>query len=163
MSVPLPWWASQGDTLSIHAFIDRALAASSAPANDETRRDADEVGRLGRAYLALARRDTVEAWRRLVDMRSRPDADLLRAELLAAQGKDSAAAAVLEWGGWEGALNVLQRLRQARVAERLGRHDEALRSYQFVVDMWRHPDPELSPYVTEARAALGRLAGERPE
>ena len=27
MSGPLPWWAGQGDTSSIHAFIERAVAA----------------------------------------------------------------------------------------------------------------------------------------
>jgi hypothetical protein len=30
-----------------------------------------------------------------------------------------------------------------------------------VVDVWRHADPELEPYVREARAGLQRLAGER--
>ena len=49
---------------------------------------------------------------------------------------------------------------QAQVAERLGRRDEALRSYQFVVDMWRHPNQELSSYVTEARGGLQRLTQE---
>jgi hypothetical protein len=34
-------------------------------------------------------------------------------------------------------------------------------SYQFVIDAWRHADPELEPYVREARAGLGRLAAER--
>ena len=161
MSRPLPWWAGQGDTSSIRAFIERALAAASAGANDEeVRRDAREVARQGQVYLALARRDTAEAWRRLAGLSWRPDVDFLRVQLLAARGNDSAAAAVLEWETWEGALNVLQRLLQAQVAERLGRREEAVRSYQFVVDMWRHPDPELSPYVAEARAGLERLTRE---
>jgi hypothetical protein len=160
MSRPLPWWAGQGDTFSIRAFIERVRAAASSGANDEETDDAAEVARLGQVYLALARRDTAGAWRRLADIRPRPDVDPLRAELLAAQRNDSAAAAVLDWETLGGALNVLQRLLQAQVAERLGRRDEALRSYQFVVDMWRHPDPDLSSYVAEARAGLARLRGE---
>ena len=63
MSRPLPWWAGQGDTSSIHAFIERALAAASAGANDEeVRHGAREVARQGQVYLALARHDTAEAW-----------------------------------------------------------------------------------------------------
>jgi tetratricopeptide (TPR) repeat protein len=161
MSRPLPWWAGQGDTSSIHAFIERARAAVSARASDEgARRDAGEVARLGEVYLALARRDTAEAGRRLAGVSRRQDADFLRAGLFAAQRDDSAAAAVLDRETWEGPLNVLQRLLQAQVAERLGNRDEALRSYQFVVDMWRRPDPELSPYVVEAQAVLERLTRE---
>ena len=160
ISRPLPWWAGQGDTSSIRAFIERALAADSAGASEEETRDAREVARLGRVYLALASRDTAEAWRQLVDMTQRPDVEFLRAGLLAAQRNDSAAAAVLDGESGIGALNVLQRLLQAQVAERLGRRDEALRSYQFVVDMWRHPDPELSSYVSEARRGLQRLTQE---
>ena len=161
MSRPLPWWAGQADTSSIHAFIRRALAAASAGGNDEAvRRDGAEVARLGQAYLALVRSDTAEAWRRLAGIGPRPDVDPLRVQLLAARGNDSAAAIILDWESWEGALDVLESLLQAQVAERLGRRDEALRSYQFVVDMWRHPDPELSPYVAEAQAGLERLTRE---
>jgi hypothetical protein len=161
MERPLPWWAERGDTVSIHALIERATAAASAATSDEeTRNVGRESARVGRVYLALARRDTAEVWRRLADMSPRPDIDLLRTGLLAAQRKDSAAAALLDWETWEGALNVPQRLLQAQVAERLGRRDDALRSYRFVVDMWRHPDPDLLPYVAEAKAGLERLSGE---
>ena len=34
-----------------------------------------------------------------------------------------------------------------------------MESYGFVTDVWRRADPELQPYVTEAREALERLAG----
>jgi hypothetical protein len=37
----------------------------------------------------------------------------------------------------------------------------ALESYQWVADVWRHADPELQPYVTEARAALEWLTAEQ--
>jgi hypothetical protein len=31
-----------------------------------------------------------------------------------------------------------------------------------VGSIWRHADPELQPYVTQAREALARLTAERP-
>jgi hypothetical protein len=51
-------------------------------------------------------------------------------------------------------------LERARVAEQLGDRETASRDYQYVADVWRHADPQLQPYVTEAREALARLAGE---
>ncbi len=51
-------------------------------------------------------------------------------------------------------------LEGGRVYERLGQREKAIANYGFVVDVWRHADPELQPYVTEARAALKRLGGE---
>ena len=44
------------------------------------------------------------------------------------------------------------------VAERLGEWEKAIESYRFVTEAWRRPDPELQPYVSEAREALARLA-----
>jgi hypothetical protein len=46
-----------------------------------------------------------------------------------------------------------------RAAERLGERERAIRGYQFVAHGWRHADPELQPFVTEARSALHRLRG----
>ena len=51
-------------------------------------------------------------------------------------------------------------LERARVAERLGERDGAIRGYQYVADVWRHADPELQPYVTEATQGLARLTSE---
>jgi hypothetical protein len=55
---------------------------------------------------------------------------------------------------------VLWTLERARVAERLGDREKAARDYQYVANVWRHADPELQPYVTEAREALTRVVGE---
>ena len=55
---------------------------------------------------------------------------------------------------------VLWALERARVAERRGDRAKASRDYQYVADAWRHADPQLQPYVAEAREALARLAGE---
>jgi hypothetical protein len=51
-------------------------------------------------------------------------------------------------------------LLRARVNERLGNREKAIAAYRFVADVWRNADPELQPYVAEARAALKRLSGE---
>jgi len=149
----LPWWGAQGDTALIPAVIQRARSNPNAGA-------ADHAASLGSMYLALARLDTVGALRILPRLPPLAETTQLWAKLLEAQGKDSAAEAVLDWHDSGGPLYVLQRLEQAKIAERRTDRDEALRSYQFVVDMWRRADPELQPYVSEARAALARLSGE---
>jgi hypothetical protein len=56
---------------------------------------------------------------------------------------------------------VLWSLLRARVAERMGERELAIRSYSWVTGMWRNADPELQPYVTEAREGLARLMSER--
>jgi hypothetical protein len=58
-------------------------------------------------------------------------------------------------------LAVIGVLQGARAAERLGERRAAVRAYQFVADAWRHADPELQPYVAEARGALERLTQEQ--
>jgi hypothetical protein len=63
------------------------------------------------------------------------------------------------WTGL-GPFFVLGVLERGRIAERLGERRKAIDSYQFVVDVWRHADPELEPYVREARAALERLRAD---
>jgi hypothetical protein len=35
-----------------------------------------------------------------------------------------------------------------------------MKSYHYVVDVWRQADPALQTYVSEARAGLARLSGE---
>jgi len=56
---------------------------------------------------------------------------------------------------------VIWTLERARVNERLGNTEKAVESYAFVAAIWRHADPELQPYVEEARAGIARLTGER--
>ena len=150
----LPWWGMQGDTASIRAVMRRARLK---PDMGEAR----DAALNGPMYLALARHDTAEVLRLLPAAPHWPEVVQLWARLLEAQGKDSAAGAVLDWHDSGGPLYVLQRLEQAKIAERLDDRDEALRSYQFALDMWRSADPELQPYVSEARAALLRLSGEK--
>jgi hypothetical protein len=121
------------------------------------------------AYLALARADSVRALRLFQAI---PDTlclenncyfeKLTEAQLLNARGRAREAGAVLDhwvWTGW-GSLFVLGILERARIAEGLGERQKAMDSYQFVVDVWRHADAQLQPFVIEARNALTRLRRE---
>jgi hypothetical protein len=121
------------------------------------------------AYLALARADSVGA---LGLFRSIPDTlclendcfyeKLIEARLLTSRGQARQAGVVLDRWVWSGRdpLFVLGILERGRIAERLGERQKAGDAYQFVVDVWRHADPELEPYVREARSGLERLAAE---
>jgi hypothetical protein len=166
----LPWWQARSDTLSLARFALRA--------EQEARTQKGAIGKLrGRylhaaatAYLELARGDSAGALRLF---QSIPDTlcivnicyyeKLIEARLLASQGRARQAGEVLDLWVWraEGPLYVLGMLDRARIAESLGEREKAMDSYQFVVDVWRHADPELGPYVREARAGLGRLVDER--
>ncbi|MGZ8398489.1 MAG: BTAD domain-containing putative transcriptional regulator [Gemmatimonadales bacterium] len=166
----LPWWLARADTASLARFALRAA--------QETRTQPNATGKLrGRylhaaaiAYLALARADSARALRLFQAI---PDTlcianacsyeKLIEARLLAAAGHAQQAGAVLDQWVWkaEGPFVVLGRLEQGRIAEALGERQKATESYQFVADVWRRADPELGPYVREARAGLERLAAEK--
>jgi serine/threonine-protein kinase len=62
--------------------------------------------------------------------------------------------------GYATVSQVLAKLETARAAERRGQRDRAVEDYRFVLNVWRHADPELRPHADEARAALARLSGE---
>ncbi|MDQ3224516.1 MAG: hypothetical protein M3Q75_13765 [Gemmatimonadota bacterium] len=87
---------------------------------------------------------------------------IVTAQLLLQVGKDREAVAVFEghYPPFMSPAAGLWRLQRARALERLGRRDAAVEDYRFTAAVWRHGDPELQPYVTEARQALGRLTSE---
>jgi DNA-binding SARP family transcriptional activator len=165
----LPWWQARRDTLSLVRFALRA--------EQEARTQKGAIGKLrGRylhaaatAYLELARGDSAGALRLL---QSIPDTlcivnicyyeKLIEARLLASQGRTRQAGEVLDLWVWraEGPLYVLGMLDRARIAESLGEREKAMQSYQFVVDVWRGADPQLQPFVVEARTALTRMSRE---
>ena len=72
--------------------------------------------------------------------------------------KDASTRLERRWPGTSGCGNgfddVLWTLARARVATQLGRTDEAVASYAVVAAAWRTADPELQPFVREARKAL---------
>jgi eukaryotic-like serine/threonine-protein kinase len=165
----LPWWLARGDTTSLARFAHRA--------GQEVSRQTSPRGKLGSrylqaaatAYLALAREDSVEALRLL---QSIPDTlclendcfyeKLIEARLLTSQGKAREAEVLLNRWVWSGndPLFVVGVLEQGRIAEILGERQKARDAYQFVVDVWRHADPELASYVREARSGLKRQAAD---
>jgi tetratricopeptide (TPR) repeat protein len=120
-----------------------------------------------RAYSALARDDTAAALRRFKalphDVYWGGFDRITEGQILSRLGRDAEALELLEGAFpvtlWRPA-RVLASLDAARAAERLGHRERANAAYQFVVDAWRHADPELEPYVREARAGLGRLVDE---
>jgi len=165
----LVWWLARRDTTSLARFARRADAVGHATAAPFARLQVSYLSDAARAYLLLLRGDSAAALKALETL---PDSmcplvdcvfqNLTRARLLAASRRDQEAAQVLDrWlPALAGTLFVLGRLERGRVAERLGDREKAIKSYSYVADAWRRADPELQPYVAEARAGLQRLTTE---
>jgi hypothetical protein len=167
-----PVFAARRDTASLVAFIQRMDRIRSGPLPPEAPPIAREVlaylAAASRAYLMLARGDSAAA---LQAFDALPDSacfggcaidQLVHIQLLAARGRVADAAALIErpqLGAW--VADVLRALERGRVNERLGNRERAIAGYEFVLEAWRNADPELKPYVDEARAALARLGGEK--
>ena len=165
----LPWWLARGDTASLARFALRAGQEARTQRSARGNLQSRYLHAAATAYLALARADSAEA---LDLLQALPDTlclvndcyyeKLTEARLLNSRGQGRQAATVLDRWVWSGSgpLFVLGVLEQAHIAEHLGERQDAINSYQFVVDVWRHADPELGPYVREARAGLERMSGE---
>ncbi|MEO8089516.1 MAG: BTAD domain-containing putative transcriptional regulator [Gemmatimonadales bacterium] len=165
----LPWWLARGDTASLARFARRAEQDARGQTSAQGKLRDRYLRAAAVAYLALARADSVQALRLF---QSIPDTLCIanvcsyekgvEARLLLAAGRAQQAEVVLDRWVWkaEGPFFVLGRLEQGRIAERLGERQKARDAYQFVVDVWRHADAELGPYIREARAGLERLAAE---
>jgi hypothetical protein len=163
----LPWWTAQGDSASIRQLARNSDAVSRSTKQGVEWDIAAYVHDAALAYLDLVRRDTAAALSRFEVL---PDSlcavcyleQLTLAQLLSARHEDEKAERLLE--RWliplEVPSQVLWALERARVAERRGDPAKASRDYQYVAEAWRHADPQLLPYVAEAREALARLAGE---
>ena len=164
------WWATDGDTAPIQTYIDGFTSAQKVFRTPSAEAMLRASIASGRAYLALAKRDTASALNQLV---TTPDTlhecwyetRLTLVQLLVAAGRYREAASRLErrWPGTSGCSNgvddVLWAMERARVFERLGRRAEAAENYALVADAWRTADMELQPYVRESHAALTRLKG----
>jgi hypothetical protein len=129
------------------------------------------VARSAGAYLALAGGDSVEALARFLTLQAGACPacyldQVTLAQILVEQRQDREAWRILKG---ENAGNVLAPapssiiwcLLRGRVAERIGEPERAIESYAWVAGMWRNADPQLRPYVTEAREGLARLTSER--
>ncbi|HET7240516.1 MAG TPA: hypothetical protein VFI77_05120, partial [Gemmatimonadales bacterium] len=161
------WWASRRDTLALKRYVQRLdwRSRSTSPPPMGTR-NPYWLG-AAEAYLALARGDSAGAVRRFEALPRGVGLvyfdQLTLARLLAARGRDAEALTILDRGfPWPRACLTasLWALERGRVAERLGQREKAAYSYRFIAETWRHADPELQPYVDEARQGLARLGGE---
>jgi hypothetical protein len=171
VAMALPWWTLRGDSISLRAAAARGSSLARHSRNEIERARGRYVAAAAASYLILARADTADAIRRLGAL-PRDDCPrcyldrVVHAQLLVEVGRDAEAWDLLQVdlpsatvGPY--ASEVLWRLLRGRVAERIGEREQAIRSYQWVVGMWRRPDPELEPYVTEAREGLTRLTAEK--
>jgi DNA-binding SARP family transcriptional activator len=166
----LPWWLARGDTASLARFARRAAQETHTQRSPRGKLRSRYLHAAAIAYVALARMDSVRALRLL---QSIPDTlclendcfyeKLTEARLLTSQGQARQAGVVLDRWVWSGRdpLFILGVLERGRIAEGLRERQKARDAYQFVADVWRHADPELEPYVREARAGLQRLAAAR--
>ena len=165
----LPWWLARRDTASLARFAGRAAEEARSQTSARGKLQSRYLHAAATAYLALARPDSARA---LHLFQSIPDTlclendcyyeKLIEARLLRSQGLARQAGVVLDQWIWSGGgpLFVIGMLERGRNAEGLGERQKARDSYQFVIDVWRHPDPELEPYVREARAGLERMAAD---
>jgi hypothetical protein len=169
MSKLYGWWATDGDTTSIQAYITQFTETQTArkrPPSGMAMLRASVAS--GKAYLALAKHDTAGALRAFL---TTPDTlhecwydnRLATVQLLVAVGQHPEAAKRLErrWPGTSACSNgvddVIWTMLRARERERAGRRAEAAVDYAFVADAWRNGDAQLQPYVRESREALARL------
>ncbi|HEX5575490.1 MAG TPA: hypothetical protein VFX42_06410, partial [Gemmatimonadales bacterium] len=165
----LPWWQARRDTASLARLALRAGQEARTQGSAKGKLQSRYLQRVAAAYLAVARADSMRA---LGLFQAVPDTlclvndcyyeKLTEARLLNALGQARQAGALLDRWVWSGgsALFVLGVLERGRIAEGLGERQKAIDSYQFVIDAWRRADPELQPYVTEARKGLSRMTRE---
>ncbi|MFL5492830.1 MAG: hypothetical protein ACJ8DC_00445 [Gemmatimonadales bacterium] len=169
-SQALPWWAWSRDTTALQDFVRWQGSAAVSVTQPYVRAAHRYWTNAGRGFLALADGDSAGALRWLA---LAPDSvcaaclqeRLTRAQLLVAAGRLREAAAILEderqWiDSSPTPIEVLWALEHGRVAERLGERSQAIKSYRLAADAWRHADPELRPFASEAREGLTRLGSD---
>ncbi|MES2179375.1 MAG: serine/threonine-protein kinase [Gemmatimonadota bacterium] len=162
----LPWWSEHHDTAALRAVAERAEAdaAKSAPGNNAARYSR-HLGAASRAYLTLARGDTANALTALLALGPTdciipfcPYEPLQAAILLSQRGRLGEAWKILDdIPNIYNPIGVRWRLERGRVAERLGRRDDAISAYTYVAAVWKSADEQLQPAVREALAGLQRL------
>jgi serine/threonine-protein kinase len=162
----LPWWSARRDTLALAYYARRADSVQRTTARTSWKESAQYLAGAARAYAALVRGDTAAAlgFFQAPHHVSYPWARVTEGQILSRQRRDADALQLFEeaypLASWWGPTRVLARLEAARAAERLDQKNRAAAHYRFVVDVWRHADPELEPYLREARAGLERLTRE---
>jgi hypothetical protein len=162
------WWATDGDTASIQTYIRQFAERENRMRTPQAEAMLRASVSAGRAYLALAKRDTTSALRQFMTTADTLhecwyDNRMATVQLLVARGQIADAGARLErrWPGTTACSNgfddVMWTMQRARVFERLGRKKEAAANYAFVADAWQTADPELQTYVRGSHDAMARL------
>jgi eukaryotic-like serine/threonine-protein kinase len=167
LSSSLPWWLAHEDGGALREIVRRGDSLARAGSADVDREMGTYLARSATAYLAVVHHDTTTA---IQTLEALPDSlcpvcytgRLLLGRLLAARHEDHKAEALLDQSLIDLTVpsNTLWVLERGRVAERMGDRAKASRSYQYVADVWRNADPELQPYVAEAKEGLARLTNE---
>jgi len=157
------------------AALQNAAALERLPQPVEAETLPADLARSLRAQVALARGQSQEALA-LLDppvrnlfythginspFFSRPQDRYGFAGLLDSMGRDEEA---LAWYGSFDAHSLYDLaylgpslLARGRICGKLGRSDEAASFYRHFLDLWRDADPELKPFLDEAKAALARI------
>lgn len=78
---------------------------------------------------------------------------------------------LMDLGRWEEAIpylrtwwwspNSFTHYYLAQSYEQTGEHEKARKEYAFFIEAWKDADPELQPWVEDARRALDRLTPDR--
>jgi tRNA A-37 threonylcarbamoyl transferase component Bud32/tetratricopeptide (TPR) repeat protein len=162
----LTLWTTRRDSLAIRRFQRLADSLMRSSGDSSLREESGYWAAAASAYLSLLRRDSSVA---LTQFERLPDSlcagcyfePFTRLLLRAARGEDRKVVDT-PWPAafFPSARDVMARLAQARAADRLGEGERARAAYKFVAEAWQHADPELQPYVAEARQALARLTSE---
>jgi tetratricopeptide (TPR) repeat protein len=165
-TVGFEWWIARGDSVAIKRVRWRGDSLMRSGADSGAKDWGIAIVARAEVALSLARHDTVEASRQIQALPGRSlyhhfdfERVMLQPLLLSSQRRDREAAALLQWRA-SGFFGVFHELERGRVAERLGDRKTAVEAYTYVAVLWRNADPELQPYVAEARAGLARLTGE---
>ena len=169
LAIAFPWWVRQRDTASLRAATARAESLARSPATPNLKVAAYVAGS-ARAYRGLAWGDSTEALEQFLRLSSVdcPACYLDRltiAQLLLDHRRYAEAWQILQAEPGGPSITptpsiVMWWLLRARAAEPLGKRELAVQSYGWVAAMWRNADPELQPYVREARDGLARLTAE---
>ncbi|AHG92503.1 protein kinase (plasmid) [Gemmatirosa kalamazoonensis] len=159
LALTLPWRSAHGDTAALRRVLARAERRTHAAAAIDRERAAYDTA-AARAYLALARRDSVDALRRFLAL---PDTlcfscfridRIVRARLLAALGRLAESRAIL--AGWTDAdptaLEGVALLERARVSERMGDAADARRAYERIRRQWGRAEEPWRSLMQPARA-----------
>jgi len=162
-AIGAPWFAQRQDSVSLRRLASRADSLERAGDGPLSRAQGAYYAAGARALLALVRGDTTAA---IAGLLALPDSACGRcvlytmelARLLDARHQDEDAAVLLakDSPGFVFPTDGLWALYRARLAARQGDPAAAREHYQFVRNVWLQADPELQPFVQEARTALAR-------